>query len=213
MNTPSPQETKLTFTDRLRALTKGIIDPIVSVLARLNVSPNLLTILGMLLHILYAWLIANGYMTLAGILILLFVPLDALDGALARKLGRTAGNFGAFLDSTSDRLAEIILFAGFIYYYGSRDDFWITAAAYAALTGSLMVSYTRSRAEALGLDCKVGLVTRVERYGVLVASLIFSIPEYGLVILAVGSYFTFGQRVYHVWKQTQQIAAEEEANR
>jgi len=212
MNSPAPEETKTTLTDQLRVLAKGIIDPIVFLLARLHVSPNLLTILGMMLHILYAWLIASGYMTAAGIMILVFVPLDALDGALARKLGRTAGNFGAFLDSTSDRIAEIILFAGFIYYYGTRDDLWITAAAYAALTGSLMVSYSRSRAEALGLSCKVGLFTRVERYAVIVVTLMLSIPEYGLIILAIGSYFTLGQRVYHVWQQTKQIAAAEETN-
>ncbi len=212
MSSPAPEETKTTLTDQLRVLAKGIIDPTVSLLARLHVSPNLLTILGMLLHILYAWLIASGYMTVAGIMILVFVPLDALDGALARKLGRTAGNFGAFLDSTSDRIAEIILFAGFIYYYGTRDNLWITAAAYAALTGSLMVSYTRSRAEALGLSCKVGLFTRVERYVVIVVTLMLSIPEYGLIILAIGSYFTLGQRVYHVWQQTKQIAAAEETN-
>jgi len=212
MSSQIPEETKPTLTDRLRVLSKAIIDPIVTILARLHVPPDLLTILGMLLHILYAWLIANGYMTVAGILILVFVPLDALDGSLARKLGRTAGNFGAFLDSTSDRIAEIILFAGFIYYYGAQDEPWFAAAAYAALTGSLMVSYTRSRAEALGLSCKVGVFSRVERYGIIVVTLILSVPEWGLVILALGTYFTFGQRVYHVWQQTKQIAAAEETN-
>jgi CDP-diacylglycerol--glycerol-3-phosphate 3-phosphatidyltransferase len=210
MNSTSPNKPKTTFTDHLRVWTKSVIDPVVSILARLHVSPDLLTILGMLLHILYAWLIASGYMTIAGIAILVFVPLDALDGALARKLGRTAGNFGAFLDSTSDRLAEIILFAGYIYYFGTRDDLWMTAAAYAALTGSLMVSYTRSRAEALGLSCKVGFLTRVERYVVIVVTLTINQPEWGLVILAIGTYFTFGQRVYHVRRQSKRIAAGED---
>jgi CDP-diacylglycerol--glycerol-3-phosphate 3-phosphatidyltransferase len=209
MSPTSPNESKPTFTDQLRVWTKSILDPVVTMLARLHVSPDLLTILGMLLHILYAWLIASGYMTIAGIAILVFVPLDALDGSLARKIGRKPGGFGAFLDSTSDRLAEIILFAGYIYYYGTRDDLWITAAAYAALTGSLMVSYTRSRAEALGLSCKVGFLTRVERYVVIVVTLVISQPELGLVILAIGTYFTFGQRVYHVWRQSKELTASE----
>jgi CDP-diacylglycerol--glycerol-3-phosphate 3-phosphatidyltransferase len=86
----------------------------------------------------------------------------------------------------------------------------MTAAAYAALTGSLMVSYTRSRAEALGLSCKVGFLTRVERYVVVVVTLTINRPEWGLVILAIGTYFTFGQRVYHVWRQSKRIAAGED---
>jgi len=212
MSSPSTQEPKPILTDQLRVWTAGIIDPIVTLLARLHVSPDLLTILGMLLHILYAWLIASGYMTIAGIAILVFVPLDALDGSLARKIGRTGGNFGAFLDSTSDRMAEIILFVGYIYYFGTRDDFWMTAAAYAALTGSMMVSYTRSRAESLGFSCKVGLFTRVERYVVIIVTLILSLPEVGLVILALGTYITFGQRVYHVWRQSKALAAGEESS-
>ena len=212
MSSPSTQEPKPILTDQLRVWTAGIIDPTVTLLARLHVSPDLLTILGMLLHILYAWLIASGYMTIAGIAILVFVPLDALDGSLARKIGRTGGNFGAFLDSTSDRMAEIILFVGYIYYFGTRDDFWMTAAAYAALTGSMMVSYTRSRAESLGFSCKVGLFTRVERYVVIIVTLILSLPEVGLVILALGTYITFGQRVYHVWRQSKALAAGEESS-
>lgn len=205
MSSPPLQRKKPTLTDRLRVWTKGIIDPVVGLLARFHVSPDMLTILGMLLHILYAWLITQGQMRIAGILIFIFIPLDALDGALARKLGKTAGNFGAFLDSTSDRIAEIILFAGFIYFYGADEDLWMVGASYAALTGSLMVSYTRSRAEALGFDCKVGLFTRVERYVVIVASLILNLPQWGLIILAFGTYFTLGQRIYHVWKQAKHL--------
>jgi CDP-diacylglycerol--glycerol-3-phosphate 3-phosphatidyltransferase len=205
MTTPASQPQKKTLTDQLRVYSAGVIDPVVTVLARMHVSPNLLTVLGMLLHILFAWLVANGSLQLAAIAIFLFVPLDALDGALARKIGRDDGNFGAFLDSTSDRIAEIILFAGFLVYFGGLENAWMMAATYVALTGSIMVSYTRSRAEALGLDCKVGLLTRVERYVVIVISLILNLPEAGMVILAVGTYITVAQRVYHVWKQTKTV--------
>ena len=210
MSTDSTRSQKMTLTDHIRVRTRAIIDPVVTVLARLHVSPNALTIMGMLFHILFAWLIATGRMQLAGIAISLLVPLDALDGALARKLGRTAGGFGAFLDSTLDRIAEIILYVGYMIYFIDQDEIWFVAAAYVALTGSLMVSYTRSRAEALGVSCKVGLFTRVERYVVIVLSLIINRPEWGLVILAIGTSFTVIQRIYHVWNQMKDRDVEQE---
>lgn len=200
-SSPTTRKERRTLTDHLRILTAGFIDPIVSLLARLKLSPDLLTILGMAAHILFAWLIIDGQMRLAGVAVALLSPLDALDGALARKLNRTQSKFGAFFDSTLDRLAEIILYAGYILYFANEEMSLIVAVAYLALTGSLMVSYTRSRAEALGYSCKVGVLSRVERYIVIVVSLLLMAPEYGLIILAAGTYFTTGQRMIHVWKQ------------
>lgn len=212
MSTPSSQPEKTTLTDQLRARTTSIIDPVVTLLAKIGVSPDLLTILGMLLHFFFAWLIATGEFVWAGFAIFIFVPLDALDGALARKIGRQQGNFGAFLDSTSDRIAEIILYSGYLSYFYQINDVWMSIATYAAVTGSIMVSYTRSRAEALGLSCKVGLLTRVERYVVIVATLVLSVfwPGFvniGIAVLAVGTWFTVGQRVYHVWRQTKTFSS------
>jgi CDP-diacylglycerol--glycerol-3-phosphate 3-phosphatidyltransferase len=86
-------------------------------------------------------------------------------------------------------------------YFMNQDEIWFVIATYVAVTGSLMVSYTRSRAEALGVSCKVGLLTRVERYVVIVVSLIINQPEWGLIILAVGAYFTVIQRGVHIWRQ------------
>ena len=207
MNSPTSQPNKKTLTDHLRTRSVGIIDPIVTFLARIGISPDLLTILGMFLHFFFSWLIATGEFFWAGISILIFVPLDALDGALARKIGRQGGNFGAFLDSTSDRIAEIILYAGYISYFYQHENPRMVVATYVAITGSIMVSYTRSISEALGISCKVGLLTRVERYVVIVATLILSaflpvLVEIGIIILAAGTWFTVGQRVYHVWNQT-----------
>ena len=209
MKSPTPAPTKVTLTDRLRVKTASLIDPIVTFLARLGISPNLLTILGMLLHFLFAWLIISGEFLWAGLAVFVFVPLDALDGSLARKLDRTPGQgrFGAFLDSTSDRTAEVILFSGYLVYFSLEDNLGMMIAAYVAVTGSIMVSYTRSRAEALGLSCKVGLLTRVERYVVIVSSLILAafwpvFLQIGVLILAVGTWFTVLQRALHVWKQT-----------
>lgn len=194
------QSEKRTLTDLLRVRAAFIIDPIASVLARRQLSPNLFTVIGMLAHFLLAWLIVQGHMVAAGVAIFFVAPLDALDGALARKLGRKPG-FGAFLDSTLDRLAEIILFGGFIFYFGRLDNMLMIATTYIALTGSLMVSYARSRAEALHVSCKVGLLTRVERYAVLTLFLLLDLPAIGLVVIAVFTYITVAQRIFHVWQQ------------
>lgn len=205
-NPPQVKSERPTFTDLMRARTHFIIDPIVTVLARLHVKPDLLSVVGSLAHILFAYLIATGQFMIAGIAVGTISPIDALDGALARKLGREQGGFGAFLDSTLDRIAELILFAGFLYYYHDQGNLVMMSVTYAAIGGSLLISYSRARAEALGLSCKVGILGRVERYILLATILFFSIPDIGLIILAVLAYITVFQRGYHVWKQTRSEA-------
>lgn len=201
MDTKSATE-RPTLTDILRTKTHFIIDPVVTFLARYRLSPDLLTVVGMLAHFLFAYLIAIGEFRWAAISVGLIAPLDAFDGALARKLGRKQGGFGAFLDSTLDRLAEIILFGGFIYYYVNNDNSTMVFVTYIAITGSIMVSYARARAEALGITTKVGIFSRVERYVVLNVFVFFLLPHVGLIILAVGTYITVAQRMYHVWQQS-----------
>lgn len=200
--TETDAQPKPTLTDRLRVIAKPVIDPIVEVLARIGVTPNMLTVLGFLAHGLFAYLIAIGQMRWAAVAILLLAPLDALDGALSRKLGMTQGAFGAFFDSTLDRLAEIVLYGGFLYYFSlTEPNVWMVGVAYLAATGSLMVSYARSRAEGLGYEAKVGLLSRVERYALLIIFLFLNLPEVALIILAVMTYFTFFQRMIAVWQQ------------
>ena len=206
-NLPSSSQGKMTFTDYLRVYTRPIIDPIVTFLARYRLSPNTLTVLGALSHIFFAWLIANGHMRWAAVAIFFIGPLDALDGALARKLGQKQAGFGAFLDSSLDRIAEIILFGGFILYYVEQDNTTLLAIAYLAITGSLMVSYARARAESLGYSGKIGLLSRVERYSVMMFFLVLDLPHIALILLAGFTYFTFFQRMHHVWKQA--ISSEE----
>lgn len=191
-----------TLTDILRESFKGIIDPIVSLLAHIGVTPNMLTVLGMLMHIPVAYFIIIGefrWAVVAGI----FSTLDALDGSLARKLSRGHGGsgFGAFLDSTLDRIAETILFSGLVYYFAVQGEPIFVTISYAALCGSLLVSYTRSRAEALGYSCKIGLFTRVERYLVLFVFGLSNQPEWAVVVMAVGTWITVVQRMVHVWRQ------------
>ncbi|HOU39840.1 MAG TPA: CDP-alcohol phosphatidyltransferase family protein [Promineifilum sp.] len=202
MNQDSSLPPRPTLTDQLRARTHFIIDPIVTTMARFRLSPDLLTVVGALAHVLFAYLIGIGAFRWAALAIVLVSPLDALDGALARKVGRKQGGFGAFLDSSLDRLAEIVLFGGFIYYYYTHNDPRMMAIAYLAVTGSLMVSYARSRAEALGYSAKMGVLSRVERYIVLVVFLALGMPQIALPILALFTYFTFFQRMFAVWKQS-----------
>ncbi|HSM55325.1 MAG TPA: CDP-alcohol phosphatidyltransferase family protein [Candidatus Sulfomarinibacteraceae bacterium] len=186
----------------LRERTFFIVDPIVTFLARYQISPNTLTVLGTLGHFLVAWLIVLGQMRPAGLALMLIAPLDGLDGALARKLGRKAGGFGAFLDSTLDRLAEIVVFGGFLIYASNSSDPRMLATTYIAITGSLMVSYARARAEALSLSCRIGILSRVERYFVLTITLLLGYPMVGLAIIAIFAYITVAQRIFHVWQQS-----------
>jgi CDP-diacylglycerol--glycerol-3-phosphate 3-phosphatidyltransferase len=204
MNQEQPIKPRVTLTDQLRVRTKFIIDPVVDVLARYRLGPDFLTVLGFATHILFGYLIAVGEFRWAALAIVLLSPLDALDGALARRLGRKQGGFGAFLDSSLDRLAEIVLFGGFIYYYYTQVDPLMLAVAYLAVTGSLMVSYARARAEGLGYQAKVGVLSRVERYAVLVIFLLLELPQYALAILAIFTYFTFFQRMWSIWQQSRE---------
>lgn len=200
----SPDSTRperRTLTDILRVRAAFIIDPVVTVMARFGVSPNALTVLGMLAHFLLAWLVAQGEMQWAAIAIFFIAPLDALDGALARKRGQQTGQFGAFLDSTLDRLAEIVLFGGFLFYFTQEANTLMVATAYVAITGSLMVSYARARAEALGYSSKIGILSRVERYAVLTFFLLINRPAIALIIIAIFTYITVAQRIFHVWQQ------------
>ena len=204
MNPDQPVQQRATLTDQLRLRAKVIIDPVVDVLARYKLGPDFLTVLGFLTHILFAYLLAVGEFRWAAVAIAVLSPLDALDGALARKLGRKQGGFGAFLDSSLDRLAEIVLYGGFIYYYYVHINPMMLAVAYLAATGSLMVSYARSRAEALGFQAKMGVLSRVERYAVLVVFLALELPQVALIILAAFTYLTFFQRMWAVWQQSRE---------
>lgn len=191
------QKKPLTLTDYLRAQFKWLLDSIAAFLNRLGLMPNTMTILGLIGNTLGAFFLARGQMTLGGILILLMGPVDALDGAMARLRGEPT-EFGAFVDSVTDRYSELVIFGGLIYFYMQRGDWLMVALAYAAAAGSVLVSYTRARAQSLGLETKVGLLTRLERYLVLSPALVFNIPHIALWILAFLTNLTALQRIFDV---------------
>jgi len=131
--------------------------------------------------------------------------LDMLDGALARHNNQSS-RFGAVLDSTIDRISEAVLLFGILVFYIINQAVLPAVLVYVALIGSMLVSYIRARAEAVGIECSVGLFTRAERVFVLVLGLLFSWLDNALVIalavIAVLSFFTVWQRLFYVWRQT-----------
>jgi CDP-diacylglycerol--glycerol-3-phosphate 3-phosphatidyltransferase len=193
-------EEKPTFTDLMRVRLKGLIDPIGGFLNRLGIKPNTITLMGLVGHIVGAYFLMQGRMTTGGIIIALLGPLDALDGTMARLLGEPS-KWGAFVDSVVDRYSELFLFRGLLIHFYNVGDSTAVILVYLAISGSILVSYVRSRALALGFEVKVGMFSRLERYLVLVPVLILNIPVIGMWILAVGAQLTAVQRILAMKKQ------------
>lgn len=161
----------------------------------------MVTVLGFLLNVAVGAVLAMGYIALGGVLVLVVGLLDTFDGALARVTGKVS-SFGAFLDSTLDRYSEAAVFLGLLIWYGRINDLQATLLIYAVVVGSLMVSYTRARAEGLGLRCEVGLLARPERIALLGLGLIVNQAVIVLWILAIFTNVTALQRILHVWAIT-----------
>jgi len=182
-----------------------LTQPIVQLLAKTPISPNTLTWIGFWLTAGAAVLIVTGHLFAAGFVVLVAGLFDMLDGALARITSRVT-RFGAILDSTLDRLAEAVLLLSILVLFARGQQSAESLLVGIALVGSLMVSYMRARAEALGIECKVGYFTRPERVIILALGLLLSRIDYALIIalaiVAVLSFFTVGQRLIYVWRQT-----------
>lgn len=190
-----------TLTDFLRAQGATITRPIALFLEKLGLHPNTITILALLLSIGVAVVLSNGYLTLGGIALLLVSSLDALDGALARVSGAKS-RFGAFLDSTFDRFSEGSLLFGLAVWLLSQGRSFDVSLVFLTLLASIMVSYTRARAEGLGYTCKVGWLTRVERVLILGAGLIVGWVRPMLLLMTLLTWITVGQRVLYVYKES-----------
>jgi CDP-diacylglycerol--glycerol-3-phosphate 3-phosphatidyltransferase len=194
------KEEPITFTDHLRRIFKGVLDGIAQILDKLGVSANAITITGLIGNLAAGVLVATGEMMWGGILAMVIWPLDALDGTLAR-LSNHSGKYGAFIDSVTDRYSEIFLYGGLLYHFVQNGNWIDVILVFLAATGSIMVSYVRARAEALGFTAKIGLLTRAERYFVLIPGLILGFPRISLWILAVLTHFTTLQRSLNVRAQ------------
>lgn len=194
-----PQQ-KMTPTQWGRQMTNWIVVPIADLLANWGISPNLLTVAGLLANMAAALLLARGELVWAGVVLLILGPLDGLDGALARRLNQSSKT-GAFLDSNFDRLSEIAVYLGLVWHYQEQNYQAGVILAYLTITGSLMVSYARARAEALGAECQIGIMTRMERFLVLLIGLFSGYMTLALAAMAALTYVTVLQRIWHTRKE------------
>lgn len=188
------------FRDWMRVRFKGFLDAVSGVLVRFGLAPNTMTLLGVAGNVAGAYFLAQGQLTVGGLIILAAGPIDALDGAMARLRGEST-KFGAFVDSTSDRYSELIIFFGLLFHFARLADMTGMILVFAAAAGSVLVSYVKARAEALGYQANIGVLTRLERYLVLSPALIFNAPLVGLWIVAVLANVTALQRIWHVRRQ------------
>jgi len=177
-----------------------IATPIVIVLSKSRLKPNALTLTGLGVNLGAAYLVAISHFSLGGVLILVSGLFDLLDGALAR-FSKQATKFGALLDSTVDRISEAAILGGLLVCYVPRVSTLEIMLIFAVLIGSFLVSYIRARAEGLGLECQVGLFTRVERVIVLAIGLLLNQVLIALWILAVFVYITVAQRLAYLRRQ------------
>ncbi len=228
-------------------LVYNIINPLVNWLIRKKISPNVITTIGLLINVIAAIVFIVGaefavrtdltYLGWAGSLILFGGLFDMIDGRLAR-VGGLSSKFGAFYDSVLDRYSELIMFFGINYYLISHDYFFSSMFAFMALIGSLMVSYTRARAEALGVNCSVGFMQRPERviiigFSAVISSLVatifgsdlriyselFNYPVFEpifvfilpLAFVAIMANITAYKRLVHSWQEFKKMDKKEYA--
>jgi CDP-diacylglycerol---glycerol-3-phosphate 3-phosphatidyltransferase len=182
-------------------LRKGFT-PFLSGLRKIGVTPNQVTVAGTILNAGVAVLIVADHLVWAGILVLVAGLFDMLDGSLARLTHKTTP-FGAFLDSTLDRVSEGMILAAIAYFVsapGGRRGAIDAAVVVLALLGSILVSYTRARAESLGVECKSGVMTRPERIILVAIGLFFNVLPYVIYIMLALTMFTVIQRVVHTYR-------------
>jgi CDP-diacylglycerol--glycerol-3-phosphate 3-phosphatidyltransferase len=201
MTVPRREPHKPNFREVSKAALLLVLRPFVRWLSVMRVRPDTLTVVGWTLALGAAVLFGLGQARIAGAVMLLGGLFDALDGAVARESNRMS-SFGAFLDSTLDRLSESAVFVGLIFFYSSADKPYGALLAGFAMTFSLLTSYARARAEGLNVDCEVGLLERAGRVVILSVLSIAGLPAVGLGLLAAGALLTTAQRVLHVRRAT-----------
>lgn len=204
--------------------SQRILNVLVRLLARLNPNPNLLSLIGLGINVLAAVLYGYGQFFYAGLVMIFANIFDLLDGRVARLTGRVT-RFGAFLDSSLDRLSDMLVFLGIIIFYSRDTEYHSTlyaALTGAALIGSVMVSYTAARAESLIPKCDVGFLRRPERVVLLIIGSLTVWPESSspflnkmpatIWLMTVLSYWTFAQRLFHTWRQIREMESRETAS-
>jgi CDP-diacylglycerol--glycerol-3-phosphate 3-phosphatidyltransferase len=201
------------------AALQRVVLPVGGAIGRAGITPNMIPVLGLVVTIAAAGIIAQGRLLLGGLVLIAGSVTDMLDGAVARATGKISKG-GAFLDSTLDRLSDAVVFVGLIWWYthgpvtavtvgntggfleGGVDHLGLQLSI-AGLVLSLMVSYIRARAEGLGFECNVGIAERPERIFILCAGLILGGMDVALSVLVAATAVTVVWRFLHVWRQAQ----------
>ena len=202
------------LSNRAKEVGRGLLAPLVRFAHRLGITPNGVTVIGFFIVVVAAGLVAAGDLLPGAAVLVAGSLLDAVDGALARATGGTT-TFGGFLDSTLDRAAEAILYIAIVAYFlgFNADPLGPVLLTLAALCGSFMVSYTRAKAEAIGVSASVGLAPRTERLVLIVAGIALAGIgiEIGLIgaigIVAALAAATTVQRIWHVRRQVIELPA------
>jgi len=208
------------FVDGIGRVAQRIIDAMVRWLAHGHINPNLLTVIGVAINVGSGLLFGYGQFFWAGIVLIVANLFDMLDGQVARLSGRVT-RFGGFLDSSLDRLSDMVVFVGLMVFYARDIEAHSTLNVFlagAGLMGSVMVSYASARAESLIAKCDVGFLRRPERVVLFIIGALSTHPGSGnffanrmpavLWVLAVGSYWTFAHRMYHTWYELKKLKSE-----
>ncbi|RMA97928.1 CDP-alcohol phosphatidyltransferase family protein [Hydrogenothermus marinus] len=185
------------FIKQMKPHFEKATEPIILFFDKLNLSPNVLTISGLIFTAIGSYFMLQKQFILAGFIIGIGALFDALDGHLARTSGKTS-KFGAFFDSVIDRISDALPLIAIAIIF--KEDTIFLAITIFTIIFSFLVSYTRARAEGLGIECKVGIFERPERLIILIISLILNQVEIGILILLIGSFITFLQRFFYVYK-------------
>ena len=187
-----------------RAIGKGcglVLDGLVRLLTLSGVHPNALTLTGLVVNGVAAWTLARGEFLYAGLVILCAAVFDLVDGAVARNANKVT-RFGAFLDSVMDRYSDLILLTGLLVHYARIDRFSYIVLTAVVMIGSVLVSYSRARAENLIPSCKVGFLERPERIVLLIIGALFDRMAAVLWVMAVMSNLTVITRIVHTWTES-----------
>ena len=182
-----------------------LLKAIVRAFAASLINPNALTVIGFLMNVLAAYLFAYGYFRWAGGMVFLAGLFDMLDGRVARLSNRVTP-FGGFFDSVLDRYSDLSLMIGLLVFYGRINRFWYVALVAIVMIGSVMVSYTRARAENLIPTCKVGFLERPERMVLILIGAFFDRMAPVLWVIAVLSTLTVIHRVVYTWQEARRLA-------
>ncbi len=194
----------MTYTRAIGIVTGAIIDRIVRWLALSRIHPNVLTFLGLVINIWAAYLFAAGSFRWAGVVVIGAGLFDMVDGRVARASNRVT-RFGGFFDSVVDRYSDLALLVGLLVYYASINRFFYIVLTAIVMAGSVMVSYTRARAECTIPKCKVGFLERPERIVLIIIGALFDRMAPVLWVIAVLSNLTVIHRMIYTWQETRRL--------